>query len=208
MHTRVGLNVCFVHAKLNSRTCMIVGWNHTLAVLKLITALLCGLKISACQNSTLTPHPQTTHACVPHPKTSHDQHNTAGLRADRSLECNMQTWSNNAKKAHACAHGRPDGWPGGPPESLQRGRTRAARHIKTSESNESRGFKDHISSWRHTVVGAANKMLRRRAQRNQHHSHLHALQNSREARPMHERTQQYNPRSLTHSKSFKGTSET
>ena len=76
MHAHVGLNECFAHAKLNVRTCMIVGWNHTLAVLKIITALLCGLNISTVPKQALSPHQQTTLACVPHQKTSYDQHNT------------------------------------------------------------------------------------------------------------------------------------
>ena len=41
------LNEYFAHRKLISRQYMTVGWNHTLAVLKIITARLCRLTISA-----------------------------------------------------------------------------------------------------------------------------------------------------------------
>ena len=61
MHAHVGLNECFAHAKLNVRTCMIVGWNHTLAKLKIITALLSGLAISAVPKQALLHHTRGLH---------------------------------------------------------------------------------------------------------------------------------------------------
>jgi hypothetical protein len=89
MHAHVGLNECCAHAKLNVRTCMKVGCNHTLAVLKIITALRCGLNISAVPKPALSPHQQTTLACVPHQKTSHGQHNTdyCGLMCHLNATC-------------------------------------------------------------------------------------------------------------------------
>ena len=76
-------------------------------------------------------------ACAPQMH-SHGQHSTGLSRADGSPECTVHTWSNDAKNAHVCAHGRPEGWLIG---RASWGHKRAARHNKTFESGASRGFK-------------------------------------------------------------------